>query len=278
MTYKPDPIVNFPADVIREFKKISAEFLAMQPPAPIYDMNNILFKWDATAVAPFGIHAKHPSRVSLVHVGGRPAVRLLTMPGDTGVNGSGAHERCDLRLSNELSHAKEGSEIWLKHSVWFPNDYVDQPMSLANAQPWHWGSVMNFHDDADDGGSQGPLQLMAMPRTATSADRLTGLKFEIYGGTSGNARLGEFPVAPIVRNMWYDFISHILFTASGNGFCAGWLNGSQFMAYQGPTLHAGHGAYLKLANYHSDRRDGKSSAVVHGAVVIAKTEAALHNA
>jgi hypothetical protein len=242
------------------------------PPAVIVPSTDVLWQWDATAVAPFFIHAKpgDPPRVTLVQAGGRNAVRLLTMPGDNNVNGSNLAERCDLRLGDELSDAKEGREWWFKHSVLFPEDYVDQPQSNGM---WHWGSVMNWHDDADDGGSQGPLQLMNMPRTAISPDRAIGLTFQVYGGVPGSERKGQFFAAPIARNVWYDFTYHVKWTSLGDGFCDGWLNGVQFMAYRGPTLYTGRGAYLKLANYHTAH--GKPSAVLHGRVIRASTQEAL---
>lgn len=211
----------------------------------------------------FTEHAKVPGRATLVKVGGVSAVRLHTESGDNNVNGSNAAERCDLRLSNAASDAREGREWWFAHSVLFPDDFIDQPESTLST--WNWGSVFNWHDDADDGGSQGPLQLMMMPRTAISPDRPTGLHFQVYGGNSGNSRLGDFPVAPIVRNKWYNFVYHVKWTASAAGFADGWLNGKQFMAHKGPTLHAGNGAYVKLANYHSAH--GKPSSVIHARVI-----------
>ena len=283
MSYKPEPL----NDLARELGKIastldvhagaiagmSARVQALEarpvivPPAvPSAD---VLWQWDATSIAPFFLHAKDPSRAIFTQAGGRNAVRLLTMPGDNNVNGSNLAERCDLRLGNAESDANEGREWWFAHSVWFPDDYVDQPQSNGM---WHWGAVFDWHDDSDTAGSQGPLQLMSMPRTAISADRPTGLHFQVYAGPGG-VRLGDFPVSPIERNKWFDFVYHIRWTATSTGFADGWVNGTQFMAHKGPTLHAGHGAYLKLANYHTAH--GKPSAVIHGRVVRARTEAAL---
>jgi hypothetical protein len=199
-------------------------------------------------------------------------VRLLTLPGDNNINGSGAAERGDLRLANHLSDATEGREWWFKHCVWFPNDYVDQPESPLKSN-WSWGVAIDWHDDSDTAGSQGPLQLMTMPRTAISPDRAVGLTFEVYGGEHGSPRKGQFFAAPIARNVWYDFVYHIRWTSTDAGFCDGWLSGTQFMAYKGPTLYAGRGAYLKLANYHSAH--GMRSAILHGPIVRARTREAL---
>ena len=275
MTYKPADLgavagKDLLAAVQKEFVKIADEFSAIARGLEFAPSADVLWRWDATTVAPFFLQAKHPSRATLVQAGGRSAVRLLTMPGDSNVNGSGEAERCDLRLPNDLSDAREGQAWWFKHSVWFPTDYVDQPQSNGT---WHWGSVMNWHDDADDGSSQGPAQLMNMPRTAISADRPTGLVYQMYGGAPGGKMLREYAVGPIERNKWYDFIYHIKWTSTPTGFYDAWLNGKPIFACSGPTLIIGHGAYLKLANYHTAH--GKPSAVLHGPATRAKTREAL---
>lgn len=246
---------------LTEIARLKAMFAALPPPAPApVPSADVLWRWDATSVAPFGIHAKEPSRVSLVQAGGRPAVRLLTLPGDTNVYGSGNAVRTDLRLSNALSDATEGREWWFKHGVWFPSDYVDTPPSTPSM--WNWGVVLDWHDDRDTPGSQGPVQLVTYS---------TGMRYQVYGGAPGGKALGEFSVGPIVRNLWHDFKYHIRWSST-TGFCDGWLNSKQFMAYKGPTLITGNGAYLKLANYGTQT---SPSAVLHGAAVRAKTEAGL---
>jgi hypothetical protein len=155
--------------------------------------------------------------------------------------------------------------------VWFPRDFPDLPQSPANAQPWYWGSFFNWHDDRDAGG-QGPVQGMFMPPTSLSADRATGLIYQMYGGTTGGKLLSEPRLGPIVREKWHDFESRIKWTSKEDGFYETKLNGALAFSYQGPTLHAGAGAYLKLANYHSAfiGKDGKpaSVAIVQGAVSI----------
>jgi len=285
MSYKPEPLT----ELARELGKIAAtlnehagaiagmsariQALEARPVIvpPAVPSADVLFSWDATSIAPFFLHAKDPSRVTLVNVGGRPGVRLLTMPGDNNVNGSGAWERSDLRLPNNLSFAHEGSVVLFRHSVWFPSDFVDLPESPANAQPWYAGSWFNWHDDRDSGGSQGPVQGMFFPPTAVSADRATGLVYQMFGGTTGNTNLYEPKIGPIVRNQWYDFESYIKWTSKADGFYDTKLNGQSIFTYKGPTLHAGAGAYLKLANYHTAFiKDGKPApvAIVQGAVEI----------
>jgi len=260
---EPSSVVEY-----RHAYRVKVEAEASVPAAPVAPTTQsaeVLFNWEATSIAPFFLQAADPSRASLVNVGGRHGVRLLTMPGDSAVAGSNASERCDLRLSGAVSYATEGQKWRFKHGILLPDDYTDLPMSPQNAQPWNWGSLFNWHDNSDTPGTQGPLQLMVYPPTATSADRQTGMQFQVFAGIGG-VKQGEYPVGPIVRNTWLDFELDIGWTATSAGFCKGLLNGKQFMDYKGPTLHAAHGAYLKLANYHSAH--GKASAVIHGEIVI----------
>ena len=248
--------------------------LPSTPAATPVPRTGALWRWDATTVAPFGIHAKPVAewganpRVTLVNVGNRPAVRLLTMPGDDHLFGSNDAQRCDLRLSNVTSDATEGREWWFRHGIWFPSDYVDLPGNGI----WQWGAALDWHDDADTPGSQGPVQIVLFPRTPGQPGWPTGMHLQVYGGAPGGKALGDFPIAPIERNRWYDFVLHIRWTSTTAGFCDGWVNDQQFTAYRGPTLITGHGAYLKLANYHMATAD---SAILHGRIDVAETREAL---
>jgi len=281
MTYKParQPPDEFQAYVRTELLAIASEFAALEkriaaleePLPPVAPGADVLWRWNATAIAPFGVQAKDPSRVTLVQAGGRNAVRLLTMHGDNNVNGSGAMERCDLRLGNELTDAVEGKEHWWSHVVRFPDDYMELPRSEQGGS-WNTGLVMCFHNTADQGG-QANAQLQAMPATAISPDRPIGLHFQVSGGDPANPKVGQYPIGPIVRNRWLAFEYRMRWSAGSGGFIDGWLDGVQFMAHKGPTLYTGQGAYLKLANYRTAH--GKPSAVLHGPVIRARSQAAL---
>jgi hypothetical protein len=209
----------------------------------------------------FGEHSKNSLlRASIIVPGRSPgfnAVRLHTESGDNDVNDSGTHERNDLRLGNVQSDGDDGKEHWWAHSVLFPNDYVDPPTSNGT---WHWGVVMNFHNTADLGG-QANAQLMAMPVTAISPDRPTGLHFQISAGNPSSPTVRHFPIGPIARNVWYDFVYHVRWTAGQDGFFHAWMNGNRVVTYEGPTLYTNEGVYLKLANYHTAH--GEPSSVIH---------------
>jgi len=109
----------------------------------------------------FGEQAKVAGRATMVNVAGVNAVHLHTEPGDNNVNGSGDHERNDLSLSQAMSDGYEGKEGWWAHSVRFPDDYVDPPMSDAT---WNFGIVAAFHNTTN-GAGQANFQINAMPAT-----------------------------------------------------------------------------------------------------------------
>jgi len=214
----------------------------------------------------FGEHAKVPGRATMVNVAGVNAVRLHTEPGDNNVNGSGDHERNDLILNQSRSDGYEGKEHWWAHSVLFPNDYVDPPESTLST--WNFGLVADFHDTSDAGG-QANFQVMAMPRTAISPDRMTGLNFKISYGNQFSPNTHVVPIGPVVRNVWYNFVYHVKWTSGSDGYFDAWVNGVQLMAYRGPTLYAGQGVYLKLANYHT--AFGQPTSGIHARVIRSNT-------
>ena len=206
--------------------------------------------------------AKVAGRATLVTVAGVNAVRLHTEPGDDNVAGSGSNERNDLTTSQATSDGYEGREHWWAHSILFPNDYVDPPESTSST--WNWGALGGFHNTTN-GTGQGNLTLMAMPATAISPDRPTGLSFKVAYGSQTSPAEATYPIGPVVRNQWYNFVYHVRWSSGSDGFFDAWVNGVQKMSYRGPTLYPGQGVYLKLANYHT--QFGQPSSVVHARVI-----------
>jgi hypothetical protein len=216
--------------------------------------------------------ARAPGRATLVTPGrqGGSAVRLRTHPGDINVHGSGRAERADLVLSQAATDCYQGREQWWAHSILFPDDYVDPPASTPSE--WNWGVVFDFHNSAP-GGGQANFQINAMPVTAIAADRPTGLSFQVAYGTQANPTLHRAPIGPVVRNVWYDFVYHVKWSSGADGYITAWVNGALKMDYRGPTLYAGQGCYLKLANYHS--AFGRASSVIHDRIVRGATAEAV---
>jgi Polysaccharide lyase len=210
----------------------------------------------------FGEQAKVAGRATMVTVAGVNAVRLHTEPGDDNVAGSGSNERNDLTTSQATTDGYEGREHWWAHSILFPNDYVDPPESTSSS--WNWGALGGFHNTTN-GAGQGNLTLMAMPATAISPDRPTGLSFKVAYGTQTSPQEATYPIGPVVRNQWYNFVYHVKWSSGSDGYFDAWVNGVQKMSYRGPTLYPGQGVYLKLGNYHTPFN--QTSSVVHARVI-----------
>jgi Polysaccharide lyase len=205
----------------------------------------------------FRVQEKAPGRASLVDTGraGGKALRLRTEPGDDQVTGSGTHERTDVWLTQKDTGCYEGREQVWEHSILFPDDYV--------APPKGWGVVFDFHQSDDAGGGQANFHVFANPG---------GLRFLGFGGPKVNRgspqeREGRYSadIAPITRNVWYDFVYHVKWSSREDGFFHAWVNGVRKLEHFGPTLYAGQGCYLKLANYHV--AFGRASSVIHDRVI-----------
>jgi hypothetical protein len=214
--------------------------------------------------------SKAAGRASLVTVAGMRGVRLHTRPGDSNVAGSGTAERNDLALSQAASGCYEGREYWWAHSILFPDDYVDPPMSTEST--WNWAVVFDFHNSSP-GAGQANFQINAMPVSAIASDRPTGLGFQVAHGSQAKSTVHREPIGPVVRNVWHDFVYHIKWSSKADGYFTAWVNGAIKMDYRGPTLYPGQGCYLKLANYHT--AFGKPSSVVHGRVIRGTSAAAV---
>jgi hypothetical protein len=197
---------------------------------------------------------------------GATGVELRTFPGDINVFGSGnAAERTDLSLPQSLTGCYQGRQQWWAHSLRFPDDYVVPLLGAA----WHWGVVFDFHHTA--GGGQANVQVVSLP---------TGLAFWIAGGPNviqgpGAPGFYQQMIGPVVKNTWYDFVYNVRWSSGSDGFIKGWVNGELKLNYQGPTLYAGKGCYLKLANYHSAL--GRPVSVIHDRIIAGTEPYAVSN-
>lgn len=190
----------------------------------------------------FREQAKVP-RATLVNVSreGNRAVRLRTESGDTNVNGSSYAVRNDLTLSQADTGCYEGAEQWWAHSILFPSDYVVPPS---------WGVAFNFHHTGSTGQANFHVDAASF-----------GLRLRGFGGTQDAGRY-QVDLGPVVRNQWYDFVYHVKWTSGADGLFSAWMNGIHVLNHRGPTLYAGMGCYLKLANYHT----GGASSIIHDRV------------
>lgn len=215
----------------------------------------------------FTVQAKAPERIEKVEVAGISGVRLTTLPGDEGIAGSGRAERADLALSPAATGCSQGAEQWWAHALLFPEDYT-LPVA-SRADPWPWGVVFDFHQTGSAGQANFEVEVAGDP---------PGLQLAISGGaavSSGapGSPTRRWPLGAIVRNHWYEFIYHVKWSSGSGGLFAAWVDGRQVLDYRGPTLYAGQGCYLKLANYHTPV--GRPVSVVHARLRRAATRAEL---
>ena len=219
------------------------------------------------AACGLGAQAKSSNRITRVEVAGVPGVRLETLPGDHDVAGSGRAERTDLAWSPQETGCSPGEEQWWTHSVLFPDDYI-LPVTTA-ADPWPWGVVFDFHHTGSEGQANFQIQVAGKPPE---------LEFAISAGpvvSSGapGSPTRKWEIGPIIKNHWYEFVYHIRWSSGPDGFFDAWVDGRRVLAYRGPTLYAGQGCYLKLANYHTSV--GRPVAVIHARLARAPTREGL---
>ena len=120
---------------------------------------------------------KAAGRTRVVPIGraGSKGVRLVTLPGDRYVAGSGANERTDLSLSQSATDGYPGRVHWWAHSVLFPDDYVTQ-FNLAKARQADGdltGAIAAYGRAAELAPEQAEFQLwhgLALERGGQTAD------------------------------------------------------------------------------------------------------------
>ncbi len=176
---------------------------------------------------------------------GRFAVRLTTLPGDDHVHSSGPWERNDLELSPSPAYCNEGQDEWWAVSILFPDDY---------AVPEGDGAVLDFHPVTS--GGQPNFNLMS----GKWGLRLRGFYGDRHDPDEYDANLG-----PVRHDKWYDFVFHVKWSSSDDGYMVAWLNGRRELVHHGPTLYPGVSCYLKLANYHP--AEGRPTSIVFDRLV-----------
>ena len=248
----------------------AALLLALTAPAASAQTTSSTPSWSCTFAQSstdcgFYLQAAAPDRATLVNtaIDGATAVQLETQPGDSNLFGSGTNERADLSLSQEATGCYQGAEQWWSHSILFPDGYVVPPAGST----WNWGIVFDFHHTGSTG--QPNFEIVSLP---------TGLYFWGAGGLTevnspGDPGFFQAPIGPVVKNVWYNFVYHVKWSSGSDGFFKAWVNGVLKLDHVGPTLYAGEGCYLKLANYHTPI--GQSVSVIHDRVMLGSTQNAV---
>jgi hypothetical protein len=193
----------------------------------------------------FKVQEKMPGRASIVDFGrdGGRALRLNTRSGDDRVHGSGDMHRTDVYLAHRGGAPvvyREGEEQVWELSIMFPDDFV--------FPTWQRYALGGFHHE----GPTGPGNFsLGFTRGASDSDPGI-LGFQGHGGprVSGGS-FGGVAIANPKKNVWYDLVYHVHWSAGPDGFFYAWVNGVKRLEHRGPTLYTGQGVYLKLANYHT---------------------------
>jgi hypothetical protein len=179
------------------------------------------------------VEQKAPGRAQVVYGGrdGGTALRLHTEPWDTYVSGSDTHERNDVAL--QYNGGWQGDEQWWAHSILFPDDFAVPPWDLADSR----AVVFDFHDTRNQGG-QANFHVVVEPGGH--------LRFRGHGGPQvvddvGNQYSYGADIGDVQKNVWYDFVYHVKWSAYGDGFIQAWVNGRLVLDHYGPTLYEGYG-------------------------------------
>jgi hypothetical protein len=192
----------------------------------------------------FKVQEKVAGRASIAGFGrdGGRALRLHTRPGDDRVHGSGDMHRTDVYLAHRggapIVYGEGEEQVW-EISIMFPDDFV--------FPTWQRYALGGFHHEGPTG--QGNF---TFGFTRGETDRDPGiLGFQGHGGPRVNGGRYTAAVGPVEKNVWYDLVYHVKWSSGRDGFFRAWVNGEQKLDHRGPTLYAGQGVYLKLANYHT---------------------------
>jgi chitodextrinase len=221
---------------------------------------------NAPADCGFEEQGKVPGRASLVNFGrdGGTALRLHTEPGDNNVASSQTMERNDVWLTQAASNGYEGQEAWWAHSILFPDDF--------SMPTWQMYVVADFHNSGS-GPWQANINLDFEPQAdITKPGNLT---LRGYGGVNSGDGAYTATIGQVSKNVWYDFVYHVRWSSGSDGYFDAWVNGVKVASHRGPTLYAGQGVYLKLANYHTPVCDPypacvgtqPASSVIHDRVI-----------
>lgn len=216
--------------------------------------------------------SKVPGRGTIVSTAreGTTALRLHTEVGDVDVAGSGLNERDDLYLvkpgtADPVVYG-ESVEQWWAHSIYLPDDF--------QYPSWHPYVLFDFHNTGVAATASMQIDFVRQPGNDAAPGRLEVLLASGVAMSPTYTR-GIYDVAQ--KNVWYDFVHHVRWSSGADGFFFSWANDRQILNYHGPTLFAGQGVYLKLANYHLPICDpfptcaGAPSSVIHDRLLMGPT-------
>lgn len=228
-----------------------------------------------------GQGALDKSRIALVPVArdGASALKLTTQNDDRCVQSGScsAHtfERSEINLAAAdwgPTGALDGAEQWWAHSVYFPAEFqIGRSPSAAAV-------VLQFHN----GGRMPAFTLEVLNQRGTNAGKVfraqafgpngldnLGTQY-FYKPPGASPQKGQCIHDNVAENVWYDFVHHIKWSASGQGFHRIWMREGSgpvkkvldksglSMLYRPGDSGGRVYAYLKLGLYHSPVVEGEA--------------------
>ena len=170
---------------------------------------------------------------------GKYAARYEVRPGDDDVAGSGNGERTEA-LVLRGTRGREGDEQWWAWSTMFASDF-----SASNSD---WNIFTQFHNSGTSGGR---VEFYVNGNT---------LGFTSHGGDLGNPTARNWKIGDKTNGKWYDFVFHVKWSTSNDGFVEVWLDGNKVVPLTNtPTLYVGQDVYLKQGYY----REAQSNVARH---------------
>ena len=233
-----------------------------------------------------GDRADDTSRIALVNGGrdGGKAIMFTTQDLDDEVHTSctpspGTWERSMLEMTKEMTAATQGVEQWWAHSIYLPPGFTMPPAT------WNAHLFIEWHRTAIDapGGTQPMISLNLFNQPGTSPHLVirvnaTGAN-PVPGSTDGREYTYSVPGAANIGGqcifdnptlgVWYDFVHHIRWSATGDGFHEIWMregNGAPRKVLDkhniSTLIQSSEQSYLVIGAYH-DPQPGVTTSMIH---------------
>jgi len=162
---------------------------------------------------------------------------LTNVASSSGPNSSSQLASLYLNPGSQV-HASEGDDTWYRVRVFFPSDY--QPTTGE----WNW--IVEWHDDAATTNECGLSCVSIALGVYTDYPVSTGygqnprLALRLSGGTTSSIvqKSIVLPSNSLLRNHWYTFVFHYVWSSSPTtGLAEWWADGVQQVSTSFPTLY-----------------------------------------
>lgn len=151
-----------------------------------------------------------------------------------------------------LRRPETSEERWYGFSIYPPSNYAPDPNREIVAQ---------WHAMPDDGETNGPCVALK----TDDGQWLVTLAWDRNKiSTNTSVRTKVFKISSVKRNAWTDWVFHIKFSYTSDGFVQVWKNGKRIVNYQGPcAFNDDILPYQKLGVYKGSWKKGVKPAITH---------------